>query len=89
MRIANLPVNEIDHVKHKITNLENKSHWFENGKVFINRNMEPKLKALLIEQLTNNYPAHDDVRDAVLLCIENKSKTNWVKAAENARQVMG
>jgi uncharacterized protein YeeX (DUF496 family) len=71
-RRTNLPVTEIDHVKDKITNLENKSKWFENKKVFINKNMSPKMLNLLIEQLTNNYPTHDDIRDAVLLCIDEQ-----------------
>jgi hypothetical protein len=84
---TNVPVKEIDHVKDKITNLENKSHYFENGKVFINKNMDQKMKALLIEQLTNNYPAHDDIRDAVLICIDDKS-VNWAKAAENLAKAM-
>jgi predicted phage terminase large subunit-like protein len=72
VRRTNMPVTEVDHVKDKITNLENKSHWFENGKVLINRNMDSKMKALIIEQLTNNYPAHDDVRDAILLTISEE-----------------
>lgn len=69
-RRTNLPVVEVNKVLDKITNLENKSHWFENGKVFINRNMEPKMIALIVEQLTNNHPNHDDVRDAILLTID-------------------
>jgi len=71
-RRTNIPVREIVSVKDKITTLTNKSHWFENGKVFINRNMDSKMRALLVEQLTNNHPAHDDARDAVLLTIDAK-----------------
>lgn len=74
-RRTNLPVTEIDHVKDKITTLENKSKWFENKKVFINKNMDPKMLNLLVEQLTNNYPTHDDIRDAVLLCIDEQNNS--------------
>jgi hypothetical protein len=73
IRRTNLPVEEIDHVKDKITNLENKSHFFENGKVFVNKNIEPKLKDKLIHQLTTNHPKNDDVRDAVLLGLDEKA----------------
>jgi phage terminase large subunit-like protein len=72
-RRTNLPVEEIDHVKDKITNLENKSHFFENGKVLINKNIDPKLKDKLIHQLTTNHPKNDDMRDAVLLGLDRSS----------------
>lgn len=72
-RRTNLPVREIDWVKDKITNLENKSHYFENGKVKLNKHIDPKLKDVLKYQLTTNHPQHDDLRDAVLLCLEDGS----------------
>lgn len=72
-RRTTLPVTEVDNVKDKISNLESKSHLFENGKVFINKNIPAKLKDLLIYQLTTNHPKHDDVRDAVLLCLSEKT----------------
>ncbi len=75
VRRTNLPVKMIPEegkpLRDKITNLENKSHFFENGKVKINRNIDPKLKDLLRYQLTTNFPKHDDLRDAVLLCLES------------------
>lgn len=71
-----LPITEIDHVKDKISNLENKSHFFENGKVLINKNIDSRLKDRLIHQLTNNHPQHDDMRDAVLLGLEDAG-ANW------------
>jgi hypothetical protein len=71
IRRTNLPVDEVDKVKDKITNLENKSHFFENGKVLVNKNIEPKLKDKLIYQLTNNHPKNDDIRDAVLLALDD------------------
>jgi phage terminase large subunit-like protein len=71
---TNIHVNIIDHVKDKITNKVNKSGHFENGRVFINQNIPDKLKAELIEQLTNNNPTHDDISDSVLLCIDSVQK---------------
>jgi hypothetical protein len=72
VRRTNLPVRMIERVKDKISNLENKSHFFENGKVKINKNIDGKLKDLLRYQLTTNHPKHDDLRDAVLLCLEDR-----------------
>ena len=73
-RRTNIPVKEVDKVPDKIANLENKSHWFENGKVFINRNMDFKMKNLIVEQLTNNHPLNDDIRDAILLTLDSALK---------------
>jgi hypothetical protein len=69
-RRTTLPVREVDKVPDKITNLENKSKFFENKRVFINRNIEKKLKDALIYQLTTNHPKYDDLRDAALLPLE-------------------
>jgi len=71
-RRTNLPVHEISAVKNKLTNLELKSHYFENKKIKINKNIDPPLKDLLRYQLTTNYPKHDDLRDALLLCLDDK-----------------
>ena len=60
-------------LRDKIANLENKSHFFENGKVKINKYIDPKLKDMLCYQLTTNFPKHDDLRDAVLLCLDDES----------------
>lgn len=72
-RRTNLPVTIVDRPKDKITNLENKSHYFENFKVHISKNISAELKEMLKEQLTNNYPSHDDVRDGLLLTIDDDS----------------
>lgn len=78
-RRTNLPVVEIDVVKDKIANLENKSHYFQNRKVHLNKHISPKLKDMVKYQLTTNFPTHDDVRDAVLLALDEKSKLwTWV-----------
>jgi len=75
IRKTNLPVHRVEWVKDKITNLINKSRYFENGKVHLNKNIEPKIKDKLIHQLTTNYPKNDDLRDAVLLCLDDTSGT--------------
>lgn len=71
-RRTTVPVREVEKVPDKITNLENKSKFFENKKVFINKNIERKLKDTLIYQLTTNHPKYDDLRDAALLPLEMK-----------------
>jgi hypothetical protein len=72
-RETNLPVRRIPSVKDKMTVLENKSHLFENGKVFLNKNIDQKLKEELVYQLTTNVPRHDDLRDGVFLALEDGS----------------
>lgn len=74
-RRTDLPVHEIDNVKDKISTLESKSHNFENGKVHLNKNIDQKMKDLIRSQLTTNHPKHDDLRDAVLLCIDSRNRT--------------
>jgi len=71
-RQSNLPISEIKSVKDKISTLENRSHNFENSKVFIISSLSAKLQNILVEQLTTNHPQHDDLRDAVLLCLKEK-----------------
>lgn len=77
VRRTNLPVHMVPEegkpLRDKIANLENKSHFFENGKVKINKYIDPKLKDMLRYQLTTNFPKHDDLRDAVLLCLDDES----------------
>ena len=76
IRRTNVPIEEVDVVKDKISNLVNKSHFFENRRVFLNRNIEPKVKDALVYQLTNNHPKFDDMRDGLLLCLDD-STANW------------
>lgn len=71
-RQSNLPIKEIKSVKDKISTLENRSHNFENSKVFIISSLSAKIQNILVEQLTTNHPQHDDLRDAVLLCLKEK-----------------
>ncbi len=75
-----VPCTMIDHVTDKITHLEKKSHYFQNKRIFLNRNIDPELKKMIKHQLTTNHPKHDDVRDAILHGLEDESATwsTWV-----------
>ncbi len=81
---TSLPVDRVSFVKNKLANLENKSHHFQNGRVHVNRNIGATsdgrdLKEMLTNQLTSNYPPHDDVRDALLLTLkDNTGLWNYV-----------
>lgn len=66
---SKLPVELVKFVQGKKANLAAKSGEFEHGKVHLSRAIDPKLRALLVDQLVTNEPDHDDLRDAVLLCI--------------------
>lgn len=70
---TNLPIHRIEFVKDKISTLTNKSHFFENGKVHLNKNLPEAVKDKIVYQLTTNHPRHDDGRDAVLLCLEDNA----------------
>ncbi len=68
-------------MKDKISNIESKSHYFENHKVHINRRLGDKvtkdglnLKDAIVYQLTTNYPQHDDLRDSLLLGFDVQPK---------------
>lgn len=69
-RRTNLPVREVDQVKDKITTLENKSHFFENGRVYLSTKIPQAMRDQLLYQLTTNHPKFDDLRDALLLPLE-------------------
>jgi len=86
-RRVNINVKTIPHVKDKITNLENKSSTFENGRVYINKRIPQKQRNELIEQLTNNYPVNDDMRDAVLLTIDKSSSINVNKILDDINKI--
>lgn len=80
-RTKNVRLKEITSVKDKIARLEAQSFRWENGKVFINSEMPKNLLNTLIDQLINNYPAHDDVRDAVIIAMEQIVKSSGVRAS--------
>ena len=77
-RRTNLRVNDVKQVKDKITNLENKSGYFESRRVFVSDKLDPKLVAALEHQLTTNFPKNDDLRDALLLVLPDlKPRASW------------
>ena len=63
-RASWIPLKEINAVGDKLVRLETQSSKFENNKVYVNANMPTGIRNLLVEQLINNYPQHDDIRDA-------------------------
>jgi predicted phage terminase large subunit-like protein len=70
-RATSLPVKEISHVKDKITRLIAVQSKFENKKVFFLSTIEKGILDEAVYQLTNNKPTHDDVRDAIVMCLED------------------
>ncbi len=80
-RRTNVTVREIDKVPDKMTNLENKSHHFENKKVHLSKRIEKRLKDIIRHQLTTNHPKYDDLRDGVLLILPQAKRREpklWV-----------
>lgn len=71
-----VPCTMITKVPDKITHLEKKSHYFQNRRIFLNRNIDPELKRELKHQLTTNHPKKDDIRDALLHALDDES-ANW------------
>lgn len=69
-RRTTLPVREIDKVPDKLANLENKAWFFETGRIFINKHIDPKLRQEWEYQMTTNHPKYDDMRDASLLPLQ-------------------
>lgn len=76
MEAVAVPCTLVDHVKDKIVNLEKKSIVFQNHRIFLNKNIPEELKTTLVNQLINTHAPHDDIRDALLLTIEDES-ANW------------
>lgn len=72
---TNVPLKEVIASKDKITRLIGVSSKFENKKVFISEKIPKPLRDLLVDQLLNNFPTHDDLRDAVVLCLEDGEKS--------------
>jgi hypothetical protein len=76
-----LPIELVTYVKGKTANLAAKSGHFEFGRVHISTRIPKKTRDALRDQLTSNTPTHDDLRDAVLLCLENPQANmkSWVQ----------
>lgn len=71
-RTTNVPVREVIASKDKLTRLIGVSPKFENGKVLISMLIPEAIRTELVDQLINNTPPHDDMRDAVVNCLEDK-----------------
>lgn len=69
-RQTTIPTREVDKVPDKLANLESKAWFFENGRVFISKYIDPKVRDEWEYQLTTNHPKFDDMRDATLLPME-------------------
>ena len=73
-RETDVPLRMIKTVKDKLTRLENISMHFESGNVYISKDIDLETRDYLIEQLINNKPSHDDLRDALILCLEEDQR---------------
>jgi predicted phage terminase large subunit-like protein len=74
-RTTGVPVRERITTKDKITRLIAVSAFFENGKVFfVKKDISEKILTEAIDQCIYNTPTHDDIRDAIVLGIEEVSK---------------
>jgi hypothetical protein len=69
-RTSNVPVHEVITTKDKISHLIAHQSKFENHKVLISEQIDPRVRERLVEQIINNKPNHDDLRDALLLCLD-------------------
>jgi hypothetical protein len=77
---TSLPIELVTWVKGKRANLAAKSGHFEFGRVHLSVAIPKPLRDKLVDQLTTNDPRHDDLRDSVLLCLEDPttSMKGWV-----------
>jgi predicted phage terminase large subunit-like protein len=73
-RTTNVPLKEIKSVPDKVTRLTNQQAKFENGYIHISMDIEERIRETLVEQLINNTPAHDDLRDALMCVLESDDK---------------
>ena len=77
---SSIPVSRVEWVPDKLTNLENRSHLFQQRRIHLSKRIEQAMKKKIVYQLTVNHPTHDDVRDAILLPLPlyTKSWKAWV-----------
>jgi len=75
-----LPVEVVTFVKGKLANLASKAGHFEFGRVHLSKEIPQALRDTLREQLTTNQPKHDDLRDALLLTLDETQllMRSWV-----------
>ena len=76
---TDLRINDITHVKDKISNRECKSGFFENGHVRISTSIPRATREAALYQLTTNHPKNDDLADAILLGIDDSVvNLDWI-----------
>lgn len=76
-----LPIELVTFVKGKVANLAAKSGAFEFGRVHVSTAVPKALRERLKDQLLINAPVHDDLRDAVLMLLEDPTGVpmkSWV-----------
>ena len=75
-----LPIELVTWVKGKRANLAAKSGHFEFGRVHLSKKIPQALRLMIVDQLTQNEPLKDDLRDSVLLVLEDPTITmkQWV-----------
>lgn len=76
-----LPIELVTWVKGKVANLAAKSGHFEFGRVHVSTAIPKALRDRLKDQLLVNTPVHDDLRDVVLMLLEDTSgppMKSWV-----------
>lgn len=76
-----LPVVLVTWVKGKVANLAAKSGHFEFGRVHVSSAIPKKIRERLKDQLLVNTPVNDDLRDVVLMLLEDPSGApmkSWV-----------
>lgn len=74
-RRTSVPVRERIADTDKLKRLLTVSSFFENRKVFILKTINERVLSETVNQLINNYPSHDDIRDAIVLGIEEVRRT--------------
>jgi hypothetical protein len=79
-RAVGVPCEKVPSVPDKMLNLEKHQPHFQNGRVFINENIDQTMLREIEGQLTKNNPSHDDIRDAIFLAIDDAGPgmKSWV-----------
>lgn len=77
-RTTSIPMVGIHETRDKTSRFIGQSAKFENGKVYISMLIPESIRGELVEQITTNNPPHDDMRDALLLAIEETKRELFI-----------
>ena len=77
-RTSTIPISGIHETRDKTSRFIGQSAKFENGKVYISMLIPEAIRTELIDQLTTNNPPHDDLRDALILAIEDTKRELFI-----------